>query len=302
MNYWIFTVKDAKIETFRKKGIEIYKQRMSDAFWGLGKNVSNRARLREGDRVVFYLGGPGGQRFLGTCALASDYYKLSKQEKRELDHGRFFQPNFGVRLTDVDVWDSSEPIRPLMRKLPFIRNPNQWGSYLQGSIRRISEDDYHVIVSTHELEAITSLSEREEPSLTNETCNIKVNKKARDNAFREGIREIYGYSCAVCAKRRFTLSNHPEVDSAHIYPKEKNGSDDFRNGIALCKLHHWAFDGGLFSIRDDYSIVVEKRIRNNENYEEIYRFENRKIRLPQKKGFKPHPIFLKAHRKIHGFT
>ena len=34
INYWIFTVKDDKIGTMKKKGIEIYKQRMHDGFWG----------------------------------------------------------------------------------------------------------------------------------------------------------------------------------------------------------------------------------------------------------------------------
>jgi len=128
-----------------------------------------------------------------------------------------------------------------------------------------------------------------------------VNRKARNNVFRERIREIYDSSCAICGKKRLSRSNHPEVDSAHIYPKEKNGSDDLRNGIALCKLHHWAFDKGLFSIRDDYSIIVENRIKGDYNYKEICCFENRKIKSPKEKEFSPHPVFLKGHRKIHGF-
>jgi len=34
------------------------------------------------------------------------------------------------------------------------------------------------------------------------------------------------------------------------------GSDDIRNGIALCQFHHWAFDPGWLSFTDDHEIIV----------------------------------------------
>jgi predicted restriction endonuclease len=40
----------------------------------------------------------------------------------------------------------------------------------------------------------------------------------------------------------------PEVQGAHIYPKGRDGSDDLRNGICLCRRHHWAMDAGWISI------------------------------------------------------
>ena len=47
-----------------------------------------------------------------------------------------------------------------------------------------------------------------------------------------------------------------EVDAAHIVPRSMFGSDDARNGLALCKRHHWAFDKGMLGIDDDRKIVV----------------------------------------------
>lgn len=303
-NYWIFTVKDDRIETAKKKGIEIYSQRMSDGFWGLGERVSNRIYLERDDRVVFYLAGVDGYKFLGTCVLDSEYYKLSGEEKQRLWHGPFFQSDHGVRLKEVRIWESPKSIHSLISKLKFIKDPRVWGTYLQGSIRRISEDDYNTIVQPDELETqalkeILEQSNTENPKLTEESPTVEVKRKARTVVFREKIREIYDYSCAVCGKRRFSRSSHPEVESSHIFPKEKNGSDDLRNGIALCRLHHWAFDEGLFSIRDDYSIVVESRIKNDKNYTEISRFENQKIALPKDEKYKPHPMFLAQHRRVH---
>jgi len=305
INYWIFTVKNDKIGTMKKKGIEIYRQRMHDSFWGLGEKTANRIYLEPGDKVVFYLAGTDGHKFLGTCILDSEYYELSEEEKRKLWHGPFFRSAHGVRLKGVRIWESPKPIGPLIGKLRFIENPGVWGTYLQGSIRRIPEDDYSSIVQPDEeaqaLKEILEQSGAEKPRLTDESPNIEIKRKARAVAFREKVREIYNYSCAVCGKKRFSRLNHPEVESSHIFPKEKNGSDDLRNGIALCRFHHWAFDEGLFSIRDDHSIIVESRIRNDKNYDEISRFRNQKIVPPKDERYTPHPMFLTQHRKMHGF-
>jgi putative restriction endonuclease len=41
----------------------------------------------------------------------------------------------------------------------------------------------------------------------------------------------------------------PELlDEPHLIPKKYNGTDDPRNGIVLCSLHHRALDAGLFCI------------------------------------------------------
>jgi len=146
-NFWIFVVTDAKIGTKEKKGIEIYEQRMSDAFWGLGERTRNRTRLEKGDNVVFYLGGKEGQKFLGTCSLASKSYKVGKKERVKISHGSpFFQSNYGVKLADIEVWGVQKPIQPLIERLGFIAKPEFWGTYLQGGIQAISEDDYNLIV------------------------------------------------------------------------------------------------------------------------------------------------------------
>lgn len=301
VHFWIFTVIDQRIGQEEKKGIEIYKKRMSDAFWGLSERTPNHKWLKEDDYVIFYLGRSEGKKFLGTSVLSSGYYELDEKEKKKLHHGPFFQSNHGVKLKNIEVWDEPINIHSVAKRLKFIRNKQIWWTYLQGGIREISEDDYNVIVSEHELKEIIKLSDEKKPSLTETPSIVQVNVKARDAAFRKKIREIYDYSCAVCGRRRFAKDGLPEVEASHIYPKGKNGKDDLKNGITLCRLHHWAFDGGLFSIKDDYSIVVDKAIKDDKNYEEIYCFENETIRLPKEEKYKPHAVFLAGHRRIHNF-
>jgi putative restriction endonuclease len=56
----------------------------------------------------------------------------------------------------------------------------------------------------------------------------------------------YGEKCAVC-----DLDLPELLDAAHLIPKKDNGTDDPRNGIVLCALHHRALDAGLFCIDPD---------------------------------------------------
>ncbi len=139
------------------------------------------------------------------------------------------------------------------------------------------------------------------PILEEPSAMTSSKRKARSYAFGRGIKEIYQNQCAVCGISRFTNAGHPEVESAHIYPKSKNGADDLRNGIALCRLHHWALDGGLFAIKDDLSIIIKDWIRGDPNYDEITRFEGNKLRKNDDERYQPDPLYLREHRRIHGF-
>jgi hypothetical protein len=154
VNHWIFKVKDDIIDGDRKEGIEIYLQRMSDRFWGLNPKASSLRYLEPNDKVVFYLAGFGEYKFLGTCLLDSRYYELSKEEKTLLGHSKFFRPSHGVRLKQVNIWGTPKPIKPLIKAgaLKFIADPSIWGSYLQGSIRSISPEDYETIAQGTESE------------------------------------------------------------------------------------------------------------------------------------------------------
>lgn len=84
-----------------------------------------------------------------------------------------------------------------------------------------------------------------EPQLTEDRAEYTtVRRRTRDRAFRELVLEAYDGTCAICGANRRSPDGTPEVEAAHIYPRSENGRDDVRNGLALCRLHHWAFDTG----------------------------------------------------------
>lgn len=43
-------------------------------------------------------------------------------------------------------------------------------------------------------------------------------------------------------------------------PNYARGRDDIWNGIALCRLHHWAFDVGWFTLNEDFHVQISEAI------------------------------------------
>jgi putative restriction endonuclease len=66
----------------------------------------------------------------------------------------------------------------------------------------------------------------------------------RDSAFRKVITEIYDYRCAACGLR-VKLQNMTLIDAAHIIPFSETRDDNPKNGLALCKNHHFWIPAGM---------------------------------------------------------
>jgi len=129
----------------------------------------------------------------------------------------------------------------------------------------------------------------------------------RSRSFRQAIVESYNYACCVCGlKINSPNTLYWEVEAAHIVPHGLNGKDDIWNGIALCRLHHWAFDVGWFSLSNSYRILISSHLENiPQNFGHIGKTEifkdslesKRKILLPDRYSFRPHESSLKWHRE-----
>jgi HNH endonuclease len=82
------------------------------------------------------------------------------------------------------------------------------------------------------------------------TLKERVQRSKREVLTRDGqqrfkfkVLQRYGPKCAVCEVTLVEL-----LDAAHVCPKKEDGTDDPRNGLVFCALHHRAFDAGLFAI------------------------------------------------------
>lgn len=121
----------------------------------------------------------------------------------------------------------------------------------------------------------------------------------RNAFFRKSVVHLYEYHCALCRiKVRSSISQNI-VDGAHIKPLSIFHDNDINNGISLCKNHHWAFDNGLFTVDDDYRIIVAKNfIENSPNAKPIQKFNREKLLLPKSEfqEFYPRLDALQWHR------
>ena len=93
-------------------------------------------------------------------------------------------------------------------------------------------------------------------SMYREVESMQTETPVRSAGFRKAIMKIYDYMCAICELNIRTSSGESVTDAAHIIPFSVSYSDDIRNGISLCKSHHWAFDAGLIFLNDGYQVIV----------------------------------------------
>lgn len=73
--------------------------------------------------------------------------------------------------------------------------------------------------------------------------------------FRARVLRAYETRCAVCRLRHATL-----LDAAHIKSDAEGGLPVIPNGLALCKLHHAAYDAGILGIRPDYTVHMRQDV------------------------------------------
>lgn len=114
-----------------------------------------------------------------------------------------------------------------------------------------------------------------------------VKQRLHQKGFRERVIEAYQSCCALCKIKHSEL-----LDAAHIIPDgEIGGEPTVNNGIALCKIHHAAFDNFFFGIRRDYIIEIRKDILEEKDGPMLELgfkgLHNNKIILPKKNSSWP---------------
>lgn len=233
MNYWIFIASNpGKVLPGGGylSGAATYDQRMKDGFWGLGEKTAHRTHLKKGDLVVWYLAVPAGV-FAGTAKLASDSFELTPEDKQKLGHGiPFYTTDHGVYLEDINKWDQGRNVKDLAPYLEFIKNPDQWGVYLQGGVRQISEEDFKII---------TSGTPPGSPHPANELQDIEI--KAQAQFALEAHLEEFMFK---------NWANIPWESSLELYQDNEQNGRQFPAGT-------WSIDFLAIDKKDNALVVIE---------------------------------------------
>ena len=77
-------------------------------------------------------------------------------------------------------------------------------------------------------------------------------RRLHQPVFAYQVMQAYSTRCAVCS-----LGHRELLDAAHIVPDaEEGGAAVVTNGLALCKIHHAAYDRNILGVRPDLVIDV----------------------------------------------
>lgn len=132
----------------------------------------------------------------------------------------------------------------------------------------------------------------------------QILQRTRDASFSKRVLNAYGSKCAMCGIQLRL------VDAAHIVPVAIDGStDETSNGIALCALHHRAFDNGFVSFNEKFRIQVSNQMLKNLKFENmdggLNRFKGNlrsAILLPPEPSLRPKKKYIQQARQIRGWT
>lgn len=86
------------------------------------------------------------------------------------------------------------------------------------------------------------------------TRAVKV--RLHQRRFRELVVRAYRQRCAICQLRK-----EPLLDAAHILEdRHERGLPEIPNGLALCKIHHTAYDVNIMGVDADYRVHVREDV------------------------------------------
>ena len=81
-------------------------------------------------------------------------------------------------------------------------------------------------------------------------------RRLHQAVFRPKVLRAYQSQCALCR-----LRHSPLLDAAHILPDHHHrGEPVVPNGLAMCKIHHAAYDANIIGIRPDCVVEVRSDI------------------------------------------
>ena len=86
---------------------------------------------------------------------------------------------------------------------------------------------------------------------TRRYAEVTVQARLHQPVFRARVLLAYESRCALCR-----LRHPPLLDAAHIREDSEGGEPIVPNGMAMCAIHHRAFDANVLGVRPDYKIEV----------------------------------------------
>ncbi len=129
-------------------------------------------------------------------------------------------------------------------------------------------------------------------------ATVEAKKRLHQDMFRGAVLRAYAQRCAVCRLPRREL-----LDAAHIVAdRDPRGVPHVNNGLALCKLHHGAYDANLLGVRPDHVIEIAPRLMAEHDGPTLELglkgFDAKSLHLPRSESERPSPDYLEVRYQL----
>ena len=132
-------------------------------------------------------------------------------------------------------------------------------------------------------------------------------KRGRDARFAVQVISGYHFTCALTGYRLNSDTGFNLLEAAHIQAHSKRGPDVPENGLALTPTAHEMFDALLWTVSDDFKVIVpEKRFKESVSlggeHFKLGDRHGRKLCFHGQAQLRPAREYLKWHRAQAGLA
>jgi putative restriction endonuclease len=130
-----------------------------------------------------------------------------------------------------------------------------------------------------------------DPELLRSYAERVVLARLHQPVFRQRVLFAYENQCSICRLRHTRL-----LDAAHVVPDAQGGQPVVTNGIAMCKIHHAAYDANIFGITPSYDVTVRDSVMQEIDGPTLrytlQAINGTSITLPRRRAARPDPELL----------
>lgn len=208
---------------------------------------------------------------------------------------------YRYRGTDPDHWDNVSVRAAHQHHRPLI--------YFYGVVPGVFEPLFPVYVQADDPERLTfsiaqeavgagdlTLIQGGSPEPLKAYATRAVKQRLHQRRFRELVVGAYRHRCTVCSIGAGDRLSRL-LDAAHILPDhDVRGRPEVPNGLALCKIHHSAYDLNILGIDPDGGIHIRDDILAETDgpmlQHGLQAMAGQEIRRPQRSEDRPNPEYL----------
>ena len=273
----------------------------------LSRSVLQAGFIFEGDRVPLL--GPQGifkPRILASIPLSITTVPIVEGETRPYDDafGEDGLLRYRYRGTNPEHHENVGLRRAMTAKVPLIyfhgivpgQYAAEWPVYIVGDDRQGLT--FSVSVDERRFASLGTFEDVEQPEIRRRYVTRLFRQRLHQTAFRERVVAAYQHHCAVCRLKRKEL-----LEAAHIMPDaDPLGEPTVPNGVALCRLHHSAFDTYLIGFTPDGVVEVRQDVLDETDgpmlIHGLQGFHGTRLVLPNKEAWRPSRLLLERRYEL----